>query len=537
MSQQEKKPEPKRTKTKSQRTTVFVISDLHLGGDPGERNRAGFQITPKRNYEQLARFFDWVSARPPKDSHKYHVVINGDITDFLAERPFQHFTIDQASACEKLKRIFHQTQPVWDALGRLVANQVQLTMLTGNHDLELSLPSPRRLLREKLGAGDIEVLYDNQALNISSVLIEHGNRYDPVNQVDHNALREVRSVLSRNLPVPRVPEVPGSRFVQGGINPIKEKLAFIDLLKPECLAGIILLACNREHKLKLVAIKEALQLLLRSESHSLDQGAGSDAADLGYISAPRSRGSDRGPHREFAYNPLQAQNRRRRPTLPDGFRPAVSSTAAFREDSPTLEVPANASADDLALSCEDEAIEMLLTRLFLPTSNDGRISAARAKQGFWSKLTRGIAGYPEHVMLAVLRTALSALKGRHDRAFSLDLEDRPYLNEAEALVDAGYQAIVFGHTHLRKRVRLKNDAIYLNTGTWADYIRLPDDIWEDREDEPLRSFLQRLGRNEIDAERRFSPTVAVLELSGDRLDSQGLFEIGNRSNNLQLVRL
>ena len=132
----------------------------------------------------------------------------------------------------KLEAIIESTRPVWTALHDLVADGGQLTLMLGNHDSELSLPGPRRLLMQTLGE-NVEFLYDNQAFVDGPVLIEHGNRYDKWNVVAHDVLREIRSALShRELPID-YQGPPGSLMVQQVLNPLKAKCPWVDLLKPE----------------------------------------------------------------------------------------------------------------------------------------------------------------------------------------------------------------------------------------------------------------------------------------------------------------
>jgi hypothetical protein len=38
------------------RTLIYVVSDLHLGGAPGENNGVGFQMCPPRNQQRFVRF-------------------------------------------------------------------------------------------------------------------------------------------------------------------------------------------------------------------------------------------------------------------------------------------------------------------------------------------------------------------------------------------------------------------------------------------------------------------------------------------------
>ena len=60
--------------------------------------------------------------------------------------------------------------------------------------------------------------------------------------------------------------------------------------------------------------------------------------------------------------------------------------------------------------------------------------------------------------------------------FSLNQEKKQYREAATELASSGrFSTIVFGHTHLPKRVPL-SVGTYFNTGTWADVMRLPANV-------------------------------------------------------------
>jgi UDP-2,3-diacylglucosamine pyrophosphatase LpxH len=145
---------------------------------------------------RLDEFIRYAGAQRTSD-RDVTLVLAGDIVDFLAEEEFTAFTINDAVAGQKLERIIQQTDEVWQSLQLFAASGSELVLLLGNHDIELSLPTPRRVLLERLGSGQIEFIYDNQAFVDGPVIIEHGNRYDSWNVVSHDGLREVRSALSR----------------------------------------------------------------------------------------------------------------------------------------------------------------------------------------------------------------------------------------------------------------------------------------------------------------------------------------------------
>ncbi len=72
---------------------LYVISDLHLGGE------SGHQIF--NSGAELARLIDYLKKRLP--AKKLALLINGDFVDFLAEKDARHF--DPAGAVAKLNRI------------------------------------------------------------------------------------------------------------------------------------------------------------------------------------------------------------------------------------------------------------------------------------------------------------------------------------------------------------------------------------------------------------------------------------------------
>jgi len=223
------------------RSSIFVVSDLHLGGEPGPNDSPGFRILTAVGQQRLAQFLSWVGKQASNDCH-LHLIINGDFVDFLAEKEFAAFTVSDEAAAEKLDHVMSRTAAVWDGLRAALSAGVRLTVLLGNHDLELSLPSPRRLLLKRLGFGQVDFIYDNQAFVAGPVLIEHGNRYDNWNAVRHDQLREVRSALSRREQPPEFPPPAGSQLVRQIMNPLKARFPFVDLLKPEDAGTVPMLA-------------------------------------------------------------------------------------------------------------------------------------------------------------------------------------------------------------------------------------------------------------------------------------------------------
>lgn len=230
---------------------VYVISDLHIGGrygtEPGDR---GFRICT--HVEELVAFIGEIRAKSNEDAVQAEVVINGDLSDFLAEEfeegaKWRAFVDDAQVASSQFDVMVRRDRIFFDALADLLADGHRLTILLGNHDVELSFPQVRAKFERALrtdGESRLRFIYDGEAYVVGDAIIEHGNRYDPFNVVDFDGLRRVRSLQSRRLPPPpqfdfRRP--PGSKLVASVMNPIKARFGFIDLLKPETAAAVPLL--------------------------------------------------------------------------------------------------------------------------------------------------------------------------------------------------------------------------------------------------------------------------------------------------------
>lgn len=293
---------------------VFIVSDLHVGGayapDPSTGER-GFRCCT--NVAKLAEFVAAVDERSRTSGADVELLINGDFIDFLAEvkedGAFSAFRMDPGEAVRVFDQIVARDQVLFDALRRLLEGGATLTLLLGNHDIELSFPAVRSRLEEVLGASGhtrFRFLYDGEALVIGDALIEHGNRYDPWNQVDHDQLRRLRSLQSRRQSPPAdfdfVPPA-GSRLVAAVMNPVKQDYPFVDLLKPEQETMIpILLALEPDAR---AHIRELLPLVAATTSRGVSKKDAAMPAQLGNISAVTAAEPDEAAFSPFAATPTR----------------------------------------------------------------------------------------------------------------------------------------------------------------------------------------------------------------------------------------
>jgi len=131
--------------------------------------------------------------------------------------------------------------------------------------------------------------------------------------------------------------------------------------------------------------------------------------------------------------------------------------------------------------------------------------------------------------LNTLANALEAVRG--DRSFDRDHECKAeYAAAAETLLARDFNWVVFGHTHMARRVTMAG-GVYLNTGTWADLITFPMELLDLPEEErhaSLRDFACDLEERRFEKWVKFIPTFARLRLgdagrieSGDLVDFTG----------------
>ncbi|MCC6589502.1 MAG: metallophosphoesterase [Bryobacterales bacterium] len=435
------------------RETVFVISDLHLGGDDQ------FAICTGEGQRLLAEFLQWVATRHSAEN-PVHLVVNGDSVDFLAEREFAAFTVPDSAATAKLNSIFNRTKAVWDGFRAVLAAGAKVTFTLGNHDLELSLPGPRRLLKERLGKGEFEFIYDNQALAIGDVLIEHGNRYDRWNVINHDALRHARVQASLGRELDEFDSPPGSRLVIDVMNGLKERYSFVNLLKPENEAAVPMLAV-------------------------LDPGVFENFPALAALN-------------------IQASEKRR------------------QRD----EIAAHIDLETTALHPDDQRAIDVARDLAFGTGKDQISSGVFAD--LFARLKASVSEAYREQQIDKIYKAFRYWLGPQLTTFDTGQEAKEYHNSAVASARNGFKMILYGHTHLAKRMPLPiNSATYLNTGTFADLICVPHSILlsdsEAQAKKDLDVFVRDLENNRLDKWTSRIPTFAQIEMADGHAQSGDLF--------------
>ena len=516
------------------RQRVYVISDLHLGGAPpanaGER---GFQLCTQ--VDALAAFIGELATEPVDPDNRVELVINGDFVDFLAEAapagslggsPWSPLKEDPQLARQLLCDIAQRNQSVFTALANLQRRGHTLTLVLGNHDVELAFPAVRQALGTLLGVppgGALRFFHDGEAYRVGDALIEHGNRYDRFNVVDHDALRRVCALQSRGQAVPeelRMPAPVGSQLVAELMNPIKGAYPFIDLLKPESTAAVpVLLALEpgmRTHAARLAA------LAWRASQHTyVTPAMPKRSGDISAVATTRRTGpADMGGR--VGPVPLNADEADLQRVLAEALGPVTAAQFLAQISPPGA--PPSLAAPVVRRSNGDIA-----ARSGDITARSGDI----ASRGAWAggvglfKLVLGIGDIESASRLDALHTALQAFCDPLLFDQSLESAESPYFQAASELARGELRHVVFGHTHLARNVALPSGGRYLNSGTWADVMRVPDAVLGP---DPKRA---RAALKDLVADiraRRFQsliwqrPTYARLEVEGDHVKAASVEE-------------
>ncbi|GAA4420189.1 hypothetical protein GCM10023187_55250 [Nibrella viscosa] len=419
---------------------LYVISDLHLGG------RNGFQIFNAA--AELGHLADVVCSRA-KDK-QVALLINGDLVDFLAEKPALAF--DPHGAVDKLERIVGDPAfaPVWKALQKIAATKNRWLIINlGNHDLELALPWVRaRLLdllagRDEKARGRIMLTFEGAGflcrVGKAEVLCVHGNEVDTWNVTDYERLRRIGRDMVQSRPVDSWTPNAGSQLVVEVMNDIKETYPFVDLLKPEMQAVIpTLLALDPNQRIKVKAIAATLTRRIVDKARRI----------TGFLSA-------------------EGQAEIEQQVLP----PDLLTTTQPDELTGVARRGGTAYKEALLKAAEAQFLQGVDPLSLVPADARGEYL------GLSDALISLVSGSEPH---EVLRRALEKLQ--HDRSFDLTDDDTTF-RDLDELIGNGPDFLIAGHTHLRRALpRRKGRGWYFNSGTWVRLIRLDANVLKDADE-------------------------------------------------------
>ena len=462
---------------------VYVISDLHLGGD------VGFQIF---NQGSLLKAWLEAIAQPDASRPRKGLVINGDTVDFLAEAGAKCFNPETAG--DMLRQICDRTafKPVFEGIHAFLADaHHRLIVNLGNHDIELALPWVAEVFLDVLSGGDlarrarVRLVSDGTGVRCRvhgrEILCLQGNEVDPWNVTDYEKIRTSCADWVQGRDVEEWKPNAGSRMVVEVMNGIKRQHPFIDVLKPEGTVAVPVLllidpgqAGNID---ELVGIARRMfwdRIKMRLGLLSEDTREHARAAPYPLL---RAEAGDR-----IEENPPGAE-------LGDRLLEEVDSQVRGDEDPLCF---ANRSPD-------------------APTLGFG---------SYFKELVTG--GSREDKIKAYLKGM------EKDDSFRLNKEDEVY-EKIDELAGPNFPFVVTGHTHMRRAMpRRKHGGWYLNTGTWVRLMNVTNGFYTPaKADQFLKEGIGAPSLDDAEAKGWVfaQPTAAVIRREDDGRITGGLYDI------------
>jgi UDP-2,3-diacylglucosamine pyrophosphatase LpxH len=256
----------------------IIVSDLHLG--------AGFFNLDTGNVledfivdETFTRFLHEMKEESETQGTDFELIINGDMLEFLqapaldqfdprrAYSPENYRSSAEEDSAKKVDLIITGHPIFFSALREFIkpANpQRKVTIVKGNHDVELYWPAVKERIRQAVYATGEEranlLAFEEVCIHREGIYVEHGNQYaDKVNRVD-NFEKPLDPEHEGQLAIPA-----GSRFVIEFFNQVEWEKWWVDSIKPMTALIWYALAIDFPFAVKtLVAFLKVAPILIRA---------------------------------------------------------------------------------------------------------------------------------------------------------------------------------------------------------------------------------------------------------------------------------
>jgi UDP-2,3-diacylglucosamine pyrophosphatase LpxH len=405
--------------------TTFVISDLHVGiGDKFDIFHSPDKPAAFEGFIEHAR------AQPAP----VELIVNGDVVDFLQVKPWNDYS--RSRALDKIQSIAGASADIFKALGGLFQDpRHRITVLLGNHDVELAFPEVWAVLRDAIlsdapAHSDSRLVFVHDRTTYRSttngvlVHVEHGNKDDPWNAINYTRLVDDAETGTSEFAYP-----PGTKFVYETMNGLKNELQFVDVLKPEVPAVILLIMALRPWKSMRSlpsAVRAKLLAVMNGWLSRLRQAVG--GPPLGQAPADETNPEEVLGHdlaRGYADYLGHIRQSLRRAQVDDLEHFLHSDESEGRTDQPVF-----------AGVLDGIKVRLIAAALW-------SLARFRARQGTDSEFTT--ADHPNDLFAV---SARGRLKGN-------------------------VKVAIFGHTHEALKTEFDDGRLYVNSGTWANLVKLP----------------------------------------------------------------
>ncbi len=163
------------------RTIKLIVSDLHVAS--GDTLLDGFGQRQQAALEGLLAAASGSGGSPLGEGDEVEVILNGDCLDFLIVEPHDTGGVMHAGlAVEKLRRMIAAHGPFFETLHRFLRQPGRrMTIMTGNHDMELCFAEVRVGIVEAMGMqpddGQVSFCSAPSYRPLPDVYLEHGHAY------------------------------------------------------------------------------------------------------------------------------------------------------------------------------------------------------------------------------------------------------------------------------------------------------------------------------------------------------------------------
>jgi UDP-2,3-diacylglucosamine pyrophosphatase LpxH len=238
--------------SRSDEFNIVIISDLHLSQG---RNPVTKKFNLNEDFffdEEFDRFLIYLEDESQRRCRKWRLIIAGDMVDFLQITRLPEnaqFELRRSEAVYGLGT--HPNKTIWKmkvmmnghwnffrGLGRFICAGNKFTVMSGNHDIEWTVPQVQIAFRQEM-----KKYLPDEAINKEEVVsgqiefcpwfyyepgliwVEHGNQYDGMNSFDYFLFPYLPG--SKELMLPS-----GSFFVRYVFNKVEQTDPFADNIKP-----------------------------------------------------------------------------------------------------------------------------------------------------------------------------------------------------------------------------------------------------------------------------------------------------------------
>ena len=460
---------------------LVVISDLHLSEG---RNPSTGKISPTEDFffdEEFSRFLTYLNSRKPGD---VHLVINGDLFDFLQVRvcpqDFQASAYlaslderekryvckygaktDETASVFKLGEIYQGHPRFFTALNDFLSAGNKLTVVIGNHDIELSWGQVQnrfktlvtsRTSKTAADGGTADCMVDFAPLihfdQKYKVYIEHGHQYESLNSFRY----PLHPVLPRKKTEINLPF--GSLFVRYLLNKVEQMNPFADNIKPNTKYVAWVIKNNPFGFWRLTKMIGQFVVTLAKIFRRSGNLSKYSAADIEFF--------------ESVSNAELANIAERSNIQGD----ASSENHPLQEIRKLHQIPFNDGKARLIWQAFFSQLDVILFLL-------SGLAAFAFVFSIWQygRTILSIGALASSVLAAVageifFKAGSGMKKANREAAEKI----------SKIFNDSGYDTryIVFGHTHAPEIIRLGQNRTYYNTGTWGVIFNEEDELIRDK---------------------------------------------------------